>query len=60
MGEYSVAAASFVMTSLVVLLLEREFIEWIITDLQQHKADSRGLFDHSHECILTEGHRHGK
>jgi hypothetical protein len=52
-GQYFVGVTSFCLTSMVVFLWKRELLEWIIVDLRNHKANFRGLFQHSSTCPAT-------
>jgi hypothetical protein len=52
MGEWTVAAAGFAVAAIAVGTCGRDVIAWIVDDLREHRAESRGLFEHSEHCVV--------
>ncbi len=50
--QYAVASAAFAFTSMVVWWAGREFVDWIVLDIKQHRTERRSLFQHSDECAV--------
>ena len=59
-GEYAVAAAGFGFATLVIVFLGRDIVQWVISDLREHRSEGRGLLRHGDDCIVHAhyGHDH--
>jgi hypothetical protein len=58
LGQYVVALTAFLITTFIILFFARDVLDWIISDIREHRAQKRKWFQHSDDCVVTV-HYHG-
>lgn len=58
LGEYVVSIVAFLITTFIILFFARDVLEWIVSDVQEHRAQKRKWFQHSDDCVVTMHYHH--
>jgi hypothetical protein len=53
LGQVIVAVVAFLLTTFIILFFARDVLDWIISDIREHRAQKRKWFEHSDDCVVT-------